>query len=139
VTVTEVPACDGTVSAQTAWEEACFEPSTGYLLRQRTLGSSAAVKTRLATDVVRVFERDASGNTRFEGWYGGDDAPGLSTGEDLCSLTLPAQADYRMRCATGSPTARSTSRPACPPPCGRPPRSPIPGSRASSPTTPWGG
>ena len=78
----------------TAKTEACFEPSTGYLLRSRVLkligaGSDPAQST---SDVIarRTY---TAGNTTREESFGGDTQP-VGTG-DLCGLSLPT-ATYRV-------------------------------------------
>ena len=78
----------------TAKTEACFEPSTGYLLRSRAFkligaGSDPAQST---SDVIarRTY---AAGNTTREESLGGD-TQAVGTG-DLCGLSLPT-ATYRV-------------------------------------------
>lgn len=69
-----------------AEQRACFEASTGYLLRQRALLQSGSLS---AHDVLQVFGRNAQGNTFIERHYGGD-LQNLSTAANLCTSGLPA-------------------------------------------------
>ncbi len=73
-----------TESASTHKQESCFEASTGFLERRRSLeGASQG-----ADDVIVDFERDTDGNVRFERYYGGD-AQSVANG-DLCTIALSA-------------------------------------------------
>ena len=78
-----------------AKSEACFEPSTGYLLRSRALkltGTGGADPGQSTGDVV-LRRTHTSGNTTREESFGGDtQAVGI---EALCGLSLPA-ATYRI-------------------------------------------
>ena len=74
-----------------ARREYCFEASTGFLQRARTLASGT---TRGAHDLLTVYTRDASGNLIREQSYGGDTQTlGTTT---LCSLSLPSTDAYRV-------------------------------------------
>jgi RHS repeat-associated protein len=79
-----------TESGITAKREYCFEAGTGYLLRERVLLGTAAD----SRDLVRVYTRDAQGNTIREQHYGGD-VQAVGTGA-LCSLALPPVDAYRL-------------------------------------------
>ncbi len=92
---TDVRTCGGATETQIAWTEACFDASTGFLRRLRTMrtGSATLAASRSAQDVVTAYEQDpvnADGNVRFERSYGGDGGA-LPVGA-LCSATLPAPA-----------------------------------------------
>ena len=84
-----------TESGDMAKTELCFDESTGFLERSRTLAGS----NRSGTDVLRVFEEDTvdgqgTGRVATESTYGGDPG-GLSTG-DLCTLVPPAEAQHKV-------------------------------------------
>jgi hypothetical protein len=83
-----------------ATTEACFESSTGFLLRTRALnatnGSCAGIDAaRTASDVAVKFTHDSSGNTTSEEYFGGDNQT-ISTSGALCGLTLPSCGAYRI-------------------------------------------
>jgi len=83
----------GGTSTQTASEELCFEPSTGFLLRQRRFSASGG--NRSANDVLLVRTHDSQGNLASETWYGGD-GQALGTGSAVCSLGLPGSNLYHV-------------------------------------------
>ena len=80
---------EGGVSAE---REACFDPATGALERERIPAGTGS--TRSGDDVVRAFLRDASGNLVRESLYGGDTQT-VGTG-GLCTLALPATPEHRV-------------------------------------------
>lgn len=101
----EMTATEGTSSLRTQF---CFdvheprqtgETKTGKLRRRRTLAVTAAdANGNLnpgATDVLEVFSHDAAGNVNQHDTYGGDGAT-LATTADVCSVTLPTVAAYRI-------------------------------------------
>ncbi|MFW6206720.1 MAG: hypothetical protein ACOC5J_02175, partial [Gemmatimonadota bacterium] len=65
-TYTHQTVSEGGVTAKT---EACFEASTGFLKRTRTLKTGTS---RSSSDVVTRFSRDSSGNVTAEESFGGD-------------------------------------------------------------------
>jgi YD repeat-containing protein len=80
---------------------ACFESTTGYLQRLRTLKGDAADPASIlpaSDDLLGVFTRDGAGNTTDEAYYGGDARSGVGAlgTTDLCSLGLPS-AQYEIR------------------------------------------
>jgi RHS repeat-associated protein len=93
-----------TEGSSIARREVCFDPDTGFLLRERILGNGTQ---RANTDVLTVLTSDAAGNTTREESYGGDGA-NLNTTSALCSVGLPTQR-YRMDHGH-SAGVRSTSR-----------------------------
>ena len=73
----------------------CFDAATGFLERTRTLAGPAPS----AIDLLRVFDQEqagggGTGRVAAEHSYGGDPG-GLATG-DLCTLSLPAEAQSRL-------------------------------------------
>jgi RHS repeat-associated protein len=88
-TFTESTVTEAGVSART---EFCFDGSTGFLERTRTLEAGTA---RGPDDVIARFTRsdDGKGNLKTEEYFGGDGAS-LGTGI-LCGLALPAS-QYRI-------------------------------------------
>jgi len=78
--------------AAAARREYCFNATTGFLERTRTLKTGT---TRGGDDLIAVYGADAAGNLASERYYGGDGA-GLPTGA-LCSLNLAGLSDaYRI-------------------------------------------
>ena len=74
-----------------ARQQFCFDSSTGFLKRQRTLANGTSTGNR---DLVAVFVADGAGNTKTERYHGGDQQSiGLS--ENLCGLGLPTR-QYRI-------------------------------------------
>jgi len=88
-TFTETRVTEGT---ETAVEQFCFDASTGFLQRQRSLAGS----TPGTHDVLRVATASAAGNVARQRWFGGD-GDTLGTGSDLCNLTLPSTDTYSQR------------------------------------------
>ena len=79
-----------TEGGRTLRSQACFADH-GFLLRERILeGSSPG-----ANDVIRQYNRDTAGNRIEERYYGGD-VQSVSTGSNLCDLSLPS-AQYRLQ------------------------------------------
>ncbi len=76
-------------------QRACFDASTGLLLRQRKLSSLNG--SLQGNDVVNVFTYDSSGNLASAASYGGDVQAVISTDPyvTLCSLPLPAVPAYK--------------------------------------------
>jgi len=66
----------------------CFDLSTGFLLRQRTLAGA----TDGTSDVIKVFTRSGQGDLEKAYTYGGD-GQSVSTGS-ICSVALPATPVY---------------------------------------------
>jgi RHS repeat-associated protein len=81
-TYADTTATEGGVSAKA---EYCFDATTGFLQRTRTL---AAGTTRSANDVVMRYTA-LNGNVTTEESFGGDGG-GLDTTAALCNLILPA-------------------------------------------------
>ena len=84
-----------TENGDTAKTELCFDESTGFLERSRTLTGA----NRSATDVLRVFEEETiggqgTGRVAAESSYGGD--PGGISTADLCTLVPPAEAQHKV-------------------------------------------
>jgi RHS repeat-associated protein len=78
--------------SQTLKKQFCFD-ADGFLLRTRTLASwNGTLQTK---DLVTVYTKDTKGNTATESLYGGD-TQAVSTGSDLCTLTLLAAPVYRL-------------------------------------------
>lgn len=77
----------------------CFDMSTGFLKRKRTLASTTNDVGE--NDLLSVFTRDsATGFVSREEYFGGDKRasgePDLSLG-DVCTLTLPVHDEYSFR------------------------------------------
>lgn len=70
--------------------ESCQDPQSGQLLRRRILAGA----NRGAYDLLRTYEYDPIGNLAVTRYYGGDTQPLGTQYPDLCSLSLPAQAQY---------------------------------------------
>ena len=63
---------DGTAEvSDTAIEQACFSPDTGFLMAKRSL----AEDTPKGGDLLGVFSADGKGNLVKEAYYGGFDGP----------------------------------------------------------------
>jgi RHS repeat-associated protein len=76
----------GSSSADRRREQFCFDRSTGFLLRHRTLnGTSPAT-----SDLLEVFSPNLYGNVGSEQSLGGD-AHQVPASEDLCGLSIPAR------------------------------------------------
>jgi RHS repeat-associated protein len=75
---------------EAARQEACFEASTGFLLRERIRRLDDLQDSR---DVLRVYARDGLGNRINEKLYGAD-LPGQLAAGALCGLALPANATF---------------------------------------------
>lgn len=71
---------------------ACFDQSTGFLKRRRTMAAASPG----ATDLLAVFTRDsASGYAQREEYFGGDKNP-IGT-SDTCGMPLPGHDQYTFR------------------------------------------
>jgi hypothetical protein len=79
-----------TEAGVTARSQACFDLSTGFLLRTRALKTGTAAG---ANDLITRYSKDLAGNVTAEESFGGD-TQSLGTGA-LCGLALPA-AQYRI-------------------------------------------
>lgn len=83
---TEASATEGAVTQKS---EFCFNPTTGFLERKRTLKTGV---TRGANDLV-VRYTDEQGNVGREEYFGGD-TQGLNTNAAVCALGLPATPQF---------------------------------------------
>lgn len=78
----------------TAFTSACYDASTGFLLRRRThLANGSSPGT---SDLLAVFTADAQGNVAREQYYGGDRQAVSAAAGNLCGLALPASPVYRI-------------------------------------------
>jgi YD repeat-containing protein len=91
---------------QTLETEYCFDPSTGFLKRTRTL--KAFDGTQGAADLVAVFTPDGRGNVAREDYYGGDTAAAIGSG-DLCTLGV-SNPTYSLQHTLTSGTTGVTQR-----------------------------
>ncbi|OYW07135.1 MAG: hypothetical protein B7X11_00465 [Acidobacteria bacterium 37-65-4] len=89
--LTTFDAEEDTEPSAVARREYCFEGSTGFLQRTRTIKTGAS---RGANDLLAVYSRDTAGNMTSEQFYGGD-TQAIGTGV-LCSLTPPSTNQYRI-------------------------------------------
>jgi hypothetical protein len=69
--------------------QSCFDATTGFLKRTRALSGTSPA----ASDLIAVYT-PASGNVQQEDYYGGDTQSLPDSGSDLCSVTLPINAQY---------------------------------------------
>jgi YD repeat-containing protein len=77
---------DTTQGSSTSRAEACFNDTTGFLERTRTLTSGVSEGT---SDVLVAYDNDGHGNVSRERYMGGDRDP-LTANFATCSGTLPA-------------------------------------------------
>ena len=87
-TSTEQTVTENGVTAKT---QTCFNSTTGFLERTRTMKNATPHKN----DVIAVFTPTAEGHVGTEQHYGGD-VQTVSTSSNLCGLTLPATDQYRL-------------------------------------------
>jgi RHS repeat-associated protein len=92
-TFTETTATEGAVTQR---QQFCFNATSGFLERQRTLKTTFLG----ANDLLATFAATSNGDLEYERYFGGDVAPSLNvTPANLCNLTVPtnAQAQFTLK------------------------------------------